>query len=116
MRTPSSDVRCETPYEMTPYTPTAASTRATPANTASSSVLNRSRATDDERMRSSVMTLDTGTVGSWDLNSARAELLRRLERPDEARESFQRAIDLADNAAERRFLQRRLDECAATQR
>jgi RNA polymerase sigma-70 factor (ECF subfamily) len=45
------------------------------------------------------------------LHSARAEFLRRLERPDEARESFQRAIDLADNAAERRFLQRRLDEC-----
>ncbi len=46
------------------------------------------------------------------LHSARAELLRRLERRDEARDSFQRAIDLADNAAERRFLKRRLDECA----
>ena len=49
------------------------------------------------------------------LHSARAELLRRLERRDEARESFQRAIDLADNAAERRFLQRRLDECVAAE-
>ena len=49
------------------------------------------------------------------LHSARAELLRRLERRDEARDSFQRAIDLADNAAERRFLQRRLDECAAAE-
>jgi len=49
------------------------------------------------------------------LHSARAELLRRLERRDEARDSFQRAIDLADNAAERRFLQRRLDECAVAE-
>lgn len=49
------------------------------------------------------------------LHSARAELLRRLERRDDARESFQRAIDLADNTAERRFLQRRLDECAAAE-
>ena len=49
------------------------------------------------------------------LHSARAELLRRLERRDEARDSFQRAIELADNAAERRFLQRRMDECAAAE-
>ncbi len=49
------------------------------------------------------------------LHSARGELLRRLERRDEARESFQRAIDLADNTAERRFLQRRMDECAAAE-
>jgi len=49
------------------------------------------------------------------LHSARGELLRRLERRDEARESFQRAIDLADNTVERRFLQRRLDACAAAE-
>ncbi len=49
------------------------------------------------------------------LHSARGELLRRLERRAEAQEAFQRAIDLSENAAERRFLQRRMDECAAAE-
>ncbi len=44
------------------------------------------------------------------LHSARAELLRRLGRRDEARAGFQRALELTDNAAERRFLQQRLVE------
>ena len=43
------------------------------------------------------------------LHSARAELLRRLGRREEARAAYLRALDLAGNAAERRFLLRRLE-------
>jgi RNA polymerase sigma-70 factor (ECF subfamily) len=50
------------------------------------------------------------------LHSTRAELLRRLGRTDEARETYQRARELTDDGAERRFLERRLTELAATTR
>jgi RNA polymerase sigma-70 factor (ECF subfamily) len=40
--------------------------------------------------------------------SARAELCRRLERTAEARAAYKRALDLARQAPERRFLERRL--------
>jgi RNA polymerase sigma-70 factor (ECF subfamily) len=42
------------------------------------------------------------------LHSARAELLRRLDRPADAAESYRRALALVTNDAERRFLERRL--------
>jgi RNA polymerase sigma-70 factor (ECF subfamily) len=42
--------------------------------------------------------------------SARADLLRRLERYDEARAAYEQALRLATQEPERRFLQRRLDE------
>jgi RNA polymerase sigma-70 factor (ECF subfamily) len=41
-------------------------------------------------------------------HAARADLLRRLGRAGEARQAYQRALELASNAAERRFLERRL--------
>ena len=44
------------------------------------------------------------------LHSTRAELLRRLGRADEARTAYRRALDLADAAAERRFITRRLGQ------
>ena len=44
------------------------------------------------------------------LHSARGELLRRLERIEEAREAYARALELAQADAERRFLERRLAE------
>ena len=44
------------------------------------------------------------------LHSTRAELLRRLGRGDEARAAYERALELAYDDAERRFLERRLDE------
>jgi RNA polymerase sigma-70 factor, ECF subfamily len=44
------------------------------------------------------------------LHSTRAELLRRLGRADEARAAYERALELARAAPERRFLQRRLAE------
>jgi RNA polymerase sigma-70 factor, ECF subfamily len=44
------------------------------------------------------------------LHSTRGELLRRLGRTDEAREAFQRALDLAGPERERRFLERRIAE------
>jgi RNA polymerase sigma-70 factor (ECF subfamily) len=42
------------------------------------------------------------------LHSARADLLRRLDRRDEARQAYERALELADGGPERRFLERRL--------
>ncbi|MFL5831847.1 MAG: RNA polymerase sigma factor [Solirubrobacteraceae bacterium] len=46
------------------------------------------------------------------LHSTRGELLRRLGRNDEARTEFTRALELADDEAERRLLERRLGELA----
>jgi RNA polymerase sigma-70 factor (ECF subfamily) len=42
------------------------------------------------------------------LHSTRAELLRRLGRPEEARAAYRRALELARDEPERRFLERRL--------
>jgi RNA polymerase sigma-70 factor (ECF subfamily) len=44
------------------------------------------------------------------LHAARAEMLRRLERFAEAAKSYARALALATSDAERRFLERRLDD------
>jgi RNA polymerase sigma-70 factor (ECF subfamily) len=44
------------------------------------------------------------------LHSARADLLRRLDRPEEAAAAYRRALELAPNDTERRFLERRLAE------
>ena len=43
------------------------------------------------------------------LHAARADLLRpsRLDRREEAAEAYERALELATNAAERRFLEQR---------
>jgi RNA polymerase sigma-70 factor (ECF subfamily) len=43
-------------------------------------------------------------------HAARAELLRRLGRRDEARDADRRALALTDNPAERRLLEARLDD------
>jgi RNA polymerase sigma-70 factor (ECF subfamily) len=44
------------------------------------------------------------------LHAARAELLRRLDRDDEARQAYRRALELVPDGAERRHLERRLAE------
>jgi RNA polymerase sigma-70 factor (ECF subfamily) len=44
------------------------------------------------------------------LHAARADFLRRLGRSDEARGEYERALELAHSAPERRFLERRLAE------
>ena len=44
------------------------------------------------------------------LHATRGELLRRLGRAEEARDAYRRALALADDAAERRLLERRLAE------
>ncbi|MDX6412547.1 MAG: hypothetical protein QOE91_2063, partial [Gaiellaceae bacterium] len=46
------------------------------------------------------------------LHAARADLLRRLERTDEAADSYRRAISLTTNPAERDFLEGRLGQLA----
>jgi RNA polymerase sigma-70 factor, ECF subfamily len=46
-------------------------------------------------------------------HSTRADLLRRLGRPGEARTEYERALELAHTEPERRFLQRRLAEVGA---
>jgi RNA polymerase sigma-70 factor, ECF subfamily len=44
------------------------------------------------------------------LHATRAELLRRLERVDEARAAYERALELVHSDAERRFLEQKLGE------
>ena len=44
------------------------------------------------------------------LHSTRAELLRRLDRTDEARAAYRRALDLARDEPERRLMARRIEE------
>jgi RNA polymerase sigma-70 factor (ECF subfamily) len=44
------------------------------------------------------------------IHAARADLLRRMQRPQEALESYHRALALTRNAVERRYLQRRITE------
>jgi RNA polymerase sigma-70 factor (ECF subfamily) len=46
-------------------------------------------------------------------HSTRADLLRRLERADEARTEYERALELAHTEPERRFLEGRLAEVCA---
>ncbi len=48
------------------------------------------------------------------LYSARADLLRRLGRDDEAASAYRRALALVGTSPERRFLERRLAEVAGT--
>jgi RNA polymerase sigma-70 factor, ECF subfamily len=57
-----------------------------------------------------VLTEDLGTYHLF--HAARADLLRRLDRPAEAAAAYRAALELATNPAERAFLQRRLDEVA----
>jgi RNA polymerase sigma-70 factor (ECF subfamily) len=47
------------------------------------------------------------------LHAARADLLRRLERYDEAGEAYRQALELARNPAEQEFLRQRLEELPA---
>jgi RNA polymerase sigma-70 factor (ECF subfamily) len=44
------------------------------------------------------------------LHATRGELLRRLDRTDEARAAYERALELVHSDAERRLLERRLEE------
>ena len=44
------------------------------------------------------------------LHSTRADLLRRLDRPAEARAAYERALALSPTGPEARFLQRRLED------
>jgi RNA polymerase sigma-70 factor (ECF subfamily) len=54
-----------------------------------------------------------GELDTWHLaHAARADLLRRLDRPAEARAAYRRALELARQEPERRFLERRLRELA----
>jgi RNA polymerase sigma-70 factor (ECF subfamily) len=45
------------------------------------------------------------------LPATRADLLRRSGRTTEAADAYEQALELVENAAERRFLERRLAEC-----
>jgi RNA polymerase sigma-70 factor, ECF subfamily len=55
-----------------------------------------------------------GLDGCRHLHSARADLLRRLERSDEAAVAYRRALELATQSAERAFLGRRLAQIEVT--
>ncbi len=59
--------------------------------------------------------LQTGELETYHLaHAARADLCRRLDRPAEARQSYARALELATQEPERRFLERRLREVELT--
>ncbi len=49
------------------------------------------------------------------LPATKADLLRRLDRRDEARRAYQEALELTDNAAERAFLAGRIAEMSAAE-
>jgi RNA polymerase sigma-70 factor (ECF subfamily) len=55
---------------------------------------------------------DLGRVGTLNryylFHAARADLLRRLHRHDEAADAYRKALELADNRIEAAFLERRL--------
>jgi len=59
---------------------------------------------------------EIGTGGALErylfFHSTRADLLRRLGQFEEATAAYRRALSLAGNAAEQRFLERRLAECS----
>ncbi len=58
--------------------------------------------------------LDRGELCDYHLaHAARADLLRRLGRDEEARQTYERALALAQQEPERRFLRRRLDQLEA---
>jgi RNA polymerase sigma-70 factor (ECF subfamily) len=51
----------------------------------------------------------TGALdGYWPLHAARADLLRRLDRPAEAQAAYARTLPLVRIEAERRLLERRM--------
>src|SRR5262249_22820111 len=55
----------------------------------------------------------SGELGEYHLlHATRADLLRRLDRREDARAAYARALELTSSDAERRFLTRRLDEMA----
>jgi RNA polymerase sigma-70 factor (ECF subfamily) len=56
--------------------------------------------------------LDLAGYRYW--HSTRAELLRRLGQPEAARAAYRAALDLAGTEPERRFLRKRIAECAGT--
>jgi RNA polymerase sigma-70 factor (ECF subfamily) len=58
--------------------------------------------------------LDDGLAGYHLLHAARADLLRRLGREEEAAAAYARALDLARQPAQRSFYERRLAELAVT--
>jgi RNA polymerase sigma-70 factor (ECF subfamily) len=50
-------------------------------------------------------------LGSYPyLHATRADFLRRLERPEQARAAYERALELTQSEPDRRFLRRRLDQ------
>jgi RNA polymerase sigma-70 factor, ECF subfamily len=63
-----------------------------------------------ERGLELVAPLEAELDGYHLLHSARADLLRRLDRFEEAATAYRRALELASSEPERRFLKRRLDE------
>jgi len=48
--------------------------------------------------------------GYYLFHAARAELLRRLKRPEQAAQAYRRALALATNHVEQQYLRRRLTE------
>jgi RNA polymerase sigma-70 factor (ECF subfamily) len=56
------------------------------------------------------LSADSRLEGHHLLHAARADLLRRQGRLDEAAAAYKKSLELPQNEAERRYLQRRLEE------
>jgi RNA polymerase sigma-70 factor (ECF subfamily) len=53
----------------------------------------------------------SGQLDSYHLyHAARADILRRLDRPHDSAQAYRQALSLTANAVERRYLRRRLAE------
>jgi hypothetical protein len=76
MRIPISCVRRTTEYEITPYTPTAASSSANTANALSRNIVSRRWASDSDKRCSNVETSNTGTSRFTDRIIARSVAAR----------------------------------------
>jgi RNA polymerase sigma-70 factor (ECF subfamily) len=58
---------------------------------------------------------DSGVLDSYfSYHAARADLLRRLNRSDDAREAYTRALKLTTNQVERKYVMKRLSELQST--
>jgi RNA polymerase sigma-70 factor, ECF subfamily len=65
----------------------------------------------DEGLRRIDIVNEAGDLDDYYLlHAARGDILRRMNRLEEAASAYQRALALATNAVERQFLQRRLKE------
>ena len=82
--------------------------------------LNRAVAVGEHEGPGAALTLldelaETGDLDRYHyFHSARAEMLRRLDRPDEASAAFEQALGVCDNAEAQDWIRRRIEQTAVS--